>query len=576
MQTQQTKDLSTHKVYSDGTELPGTLQIISIVVEQTINRVPVARIIFKDGDPSKQNFEVSNNAFFEPGKTIKIEAGFHSQNKLIFEGMIIKQHLKLKGAKDSLLVVECKDKAYRMTLARKSKYFLNVKDSDAVETILGGYELKKGVDPTPITHKQLVQYNATDWDFMISRMEMNGFVVWIDNGTVNCKKPVVESSGAVTTTFGTDVLAFDAQLDATHQYESVTCEAWDISAQDIATSQNESVGIAEAGNLTSTTLAGKVNEKAIRFMHSGKLPVEELKHWATALQKKNVLSKARGTITCKGNFDAKPMSTLTMSGFGDHLNGNHFISGVRHELRNNLWETSIQFGWSQEIFADQFQLHHAPAAGILPSVHGLQVGVVTQIEDDKENEFRVQVKFPLMDNKADGIRARIALLDAGNGRGSYFMPEVHDEVIVGFINNDPRDAVILGMLNSSKNPAPFTPTKDNFEKGFVTKNKLKVIFNDDEKSILIQTPKGNEIKFTEKEKKVTLKDQHKNMIEMTKEGIKIESCKDIILKAKKDIKAEGVNIEMKGSGNFKAEGSGGAKLSSSGSTDLKGSIVNIN
>jgi Rhs element Vgr protein len=576
MPSQPTTDLSTHKVYSEGNELPGTFQIVSIVVDRSINKIPLARIILKDGDPSTQNFMASNKPEFEPGKTIKIEAGFHNQNQVIFEGMIIKQHIKLKGGRDSFLVVECKDKAFKMTLARKNKYFIDTKDSAAVEAMLGNYQLQKEVESTPVEHKQLVQYNATDWDFMVSRMEINGLVVYAENGKVICKKPVVESSATVTTTFGTDVLAFDAQLDASHQYETVTCKSWDMSSQEVSESENESVGITEAGDLSSSSLSGKVNEGSIVYTHAGKLPVEELKHWATARQKKNVLSKSRGIITCKGKFDAKPAGTLELSGFGDHLNGNHFISGVRHELKNNLWESTIQFGWWPELFSEQYSITQPPASGILPAVHGLQIGVVTQIEEDPESEFRIQVKFPLMDNDAEGIRARIALLDAGNERGSFFMPEINDEVIVGFINDDPRDAVILGMLNSSSKPAPFTPSDDNHEKGFVTRSKMKLVFNDDKKIILLQTPAGKEITLDEDQQKIILKDENDNKIEMSSDGIVIESCKDIILKATNDIKNDGVNIEMKGSGNFKAEGSGGAKLSSSGSTDVKGSIVNIN
>lgn len=576
MPAQQTQDLSTHKIYSEGSEVPGTFQVVSVVVDRSINKIPLARIVLKDGDPSTQNFNAANSAEFEPGKTIKIEAGFHNQNETIFEGVVIRQNIRLKNGRDSFLVVECKDMAYKMTLARKNKYYVDMKDSDIVESILGNYELQKDVDATSTEHKQLVQYNATDWDFMVSRMEVNALVVLVENGKVTCKKPTVESSANVTTEFGTDVLAFDAQLDASFQYSTVTCKAWDMSSQEVAESDNESAGVTEAGDLSSSTLAGKVNEGSIEYTHSGKLAQEELKSWATARQTKNILSKARGIVTCKGKFDAKPMGTLELSGFGDHLNGNHFISGVRHELKNSLWESTIQFGWWPEWFTEMYPVNHPPASGIVPAIHGLQIGVVTQLEEDPESEFRVQVKFPLMDNDAEGIRARVALLDAGNERGSFFMPEINDEVIVGFINDDPRDAVILGMLNSSSKPAPFTPSDDNHEKGFVTRSKMKLIFNDDKKSILLQTPAGKEITLDEDQQKIIIKDENDNKLEMSSDGITIESCKDIILKATGDIKADGINVEMKGSGNFKAEGSGGAKLSSSGTTDVKGSLVNIN
>lgn len=576
MAAQITKDLSTYKIFLNGSVLPGTMQVVSVIVERSINKIPLARIILKDGDPSTQDFPASNSNLFEPGTPVKIEAGFHNQNANIFEGVVVKQSIRLKNGRDSFLVVECKDKAYKMTLSRKNKYFIDVKDSEAVETILKSYGLKGEVATTAVKHKQLVQYSSTDWDFIVSRIEINGMVMYMDNGRLLSKKTEVASNADFSLVFGNDVISFDAQLDASHQYETVTCIAWDISTHDLAKSDNQHLSLLEAGNLSSANLAGKINEKTIEYAHSGKLNTEELKSWATARQTKNILSKARGVITCKGKFEAKPTGTISISGFGDRYKGNHFISGVRHELKESLWETTIQFGWWPELFSEQFNISNAPASALLPAVQGLQIGVVTKIEKDPEKEFRVQVRFPLMDNKSEGIWARIALLDAGKERGSFFMPDLKDEVIVGFINDDPRDAVILGMLNSSKHPAPIQPNDDNDEKGFYTRSKLKLTFDDKKKIILLHTPKGKEITLDEAQKKIILKDEFKNRIEMSENGILIESCKDIQLKAKKDINAEGVNVAMKGSGNFKAEANGGAKLSSAGTTDVKGSIVNIN
>jgi Rhs element Vgr protein len=577
MPDQPTQDLSSFKVYSEGNELPGTFNILSVMVERSINKVPIARIIMKDGDPSAQDFSNSNSAELEPGKQVKIEAGFHNQVQTIFEGVIIKQNIRLKNGRESYLVIECKDKSYAMTLSRKSKYFLDSTDSDAIETLAGSYGLQKDIASTSVTHKQLVQSFCTDWDFMISRSELNGMVVLCDNGKVVIKKPTVASSANVNCAFGTvEVLSFEAQLDATHQYDSVTCKSWSFGDQEVTESENDPVSLTEAGDLSSSSLVGKVNGTTVEYVHSGKLTQDELKNWASAQQTKNILSKARGTITCKGKFDARPTETLELTGFGNHFNGKHFISAVRHELKDSLWETSIQFGWWPELFTEQYAINQVPASGVIAAIPGLQIGVVTALEGDPESEFRIQVKFPLMDNQSDGIWARVALLDAGDNRGSYFMPEISDEVIVGFVNADPRDAIVLGMLNSSSKPAPFTPSDDNDEKGFVTRSEMKLVFNDKKPSITLETPGGRMFTLDDEEKKIILSDKDKNKIEMSSDGIVIESCKDLVLKAKKDIKGDGVNVEIKASGNFKGEGSGGAKLSSSGTTEVKGSFVNIN
>jgi uncharacterized protein involved in type VI secretion and phage assembly len=136
--------------------------------------------------------------------------------------------------------------------------------------------------------------------------------------------------------------------------------------------------------------------------------------------------------------------------------------------------------------------------------------------------------------------------------------------------------MVLGMCNSSDRPAPITAADDNHEKGFQTRSKMKMIFNDEKKSFTIETPGGNKFIISEDEKKIHFEDQNGNKIIMNQEGIKMESIKNIEFKASADIKAEGVNVNVKGSGNTKVEGGSGAEISSGGSTKVSGSMVQIN
>ncbi|HSF56048.1 MAG TPA: hypothetical protein VLA71_19990, partial [Algoriphagus sp.] len=151
-----------------------------------------------------------------------------------------------------------------------------------------------------------------------------------------------------------------------------------------------------------------------------------------------------------------------------------------------------------------------------------------------------------------------------------------DEVIVGFINEDPRDPVILGKLYSSAKPAPFTQNDDNHQKGIVTRSQLKLVFDDEKKSISIETPNGNKITLSDDEGSILLEDENGNKVTLSSDGISLDSAKDIILKASGDVKIEGTGIEIKASAQMKAEGGSGAEFSSSGSTKVKGSIVQIN
>jgi len=266
---------------------------------------------------------------------------------------------------------------------------------------------------------------------------------------------------------------------------------------------------------------------------------------------------------------------MELRGVGERFNGNVFVTAIRHQFNVNNWETDIQFGLSLQRLSQQNDVPDTPAAGLVPPVHGLHIGVVTQLEDP-EAEDRVRVRMPMVDPDDEGIWARIASLDAGDTRGAFFRPEIDDEVVLGFLNDDPRDPIILGMLNSSAKPAPISASDANPEKGFVTRSGMKLIFDDDAVSLNIETPKGNRITLSDDEGSIVLEDENGNKIEMNGDGISIESSGNISIRADQDVNIEGLNVMLKANLEFKAEGSAGAELTSSGIAKLTGSQVQIN
>jgi len=570
------KSVVTHTIISGGTEVSKQYQLLSIIVNKEVNRIPMATLVYTDGEPSKQSFELSGKADFEPGKEIEIKAGYSSDEKLLFKGIVIKHSIRVRN-KNSVLIIECKDKAVKMTAACKNKYALDTKDSDIIEELIDTYGLEKDVATTSVTHKQIVQYNCTDWDFMLCRADVNGLLCIPNDGKLSVAPPEFSGEAALTIQYGATVHNLDAEIDARLQYKSVKGSVWNYTDQELVKdTEAEDPGVPDAGNLSADALADVIGETEYRLFNSAKIEEPELQAWVNAAMMKNRLAKIRGKVTTDGTADVLPGQLIQLNGVGDRFEGKLFVTGIRHQITEGLWQTTFQFGINPEWFVQTYNVQQPLSGAMLPAIQGLHIGIVTQLESDPDGEDRILVKIPVINNDEDGIWCRVSTLDAGDKRGTFFRPEISDEVIVGFINNDPRHAVVLGMLNSSAKPAPLTAADDNHEKGYVSRSEMKMIFNDDKKSFTLETPGGNKFIITEDEKKIHLEDQNGNKITMNEDGIKIESIKDIILKAAKDINAEGVNINIKGSAQTKVEGSSGAEVSSGGTTNVKGSIVNIN
>ncbi|MCF6257975.1 MAG: type VI secretion system tip protein VgrG [Gammaproteobacteria bacterium] len=580
-------------LFCDGSALEDNIQVASVNVIKSVNKLPFAKIVLLDGDIAGQDFPVSNSNHFKPGAEIKVNAGYGDDEETIFEGIVIRHGIKISGDNDSRLVIECRDKAVAMTVGRKNANYIDSRDSDVITTLIGHYSgLSASVEATTTEHKELVQYYSTDWDFMLSRAEANGMLVCVDDAAVTVGPPKGDEAAVLKVTYGEDLLEFSADLDARSQLASVATVAWDSSKQEISSEDVTAVTVGASGNLASAELAKVIGLDKFRLQSPVPQESAALTNWAKGQQLKAALARIRGRMKFQGSALAKIGGMVELAGVGERFNGNLYVSVVEHEIANGQWSTRVDFGMSDNWFAQQRDLVAPPASGLLPGVEGLQVGVVMKLDEDPASEFKIQVKLPIMEAEQEGVWARLANFYASEGIGAFFIPEIGDEVVLGYLNNDPNNPVVLGSLYSSKRAAPYELTADNYTKALVTKEQLKIEFDDEKKVITIVTPGGNTAILNDDEKSILLQDQNGNKVELAEGGITLDSPKDINITAMgkinieatdavavsslADVTVEGLNVSNKAQVGFTAEGSATAELTASGQTTIKGAMVMIN
>lgn len=572
-------DLPTFTIMVEGEDVSAKYGFVSLSVARAVNRISVAKVVLNDGDVSKRDFERSNMEIFAPGKKVTIKGGYHRDEDIIFAGIIVKHAIRAPHTGTSSLTIEMRHEAVKLTVGRKNKSFAKKKDKDVISSILGEAGVSGTVDATDVEHEDLVQYYVSNWDFILSRADVNGLLVFLDDKGIKIKKPDTSSSPVFKLEYGRHIVDFEAEMDARDQYEDVKTVGWDYSKQETVEGKAKPPSGKEEGNIDGKKLSETIGVKKYLMQHPGLTKKEELDTWATSKLMRSRLSKIMGRVRVHGTPGVKPGDVVELAGLGNRFNGNVFVSAVSNTYSvKSVWYTDIFFGFSQNWFTDLFDVTDKPAAGLLPAMNGLHVGTVTKIDDADGGEFRVRVKLPLIDGSNEDVWARVATLDAGDSYGVVVRPKKGNEVVMGFVNDDPRDAVILGVLHSKKNKTPkdLEAKKADKKYGWFTKGEIKLYIDDEKKIVLVETPAKNTLIIDDDKKSITLMDQHKNKIIMDDKGILIETPKDLVMKATGDVKMEGKNITEKAQMQYKASGSSGAELSSSGQAVLKGSIVKIN
>jgi Rhs element Vgr protein len=520
-------DIVSQKVWINHTVLSNEILLSQFTVQKAFNKVASARLVFVDGSAAERDFALSSGDLFKPGNDISIELGYDGNVETVFEGIIVKHSIKVGQHGSSLLMIEAKDKAIKLTGARKSNYFSEKTDSDIISELITGGGLQSDVEATTFSHKQMVQFDATDWDFIITRAEANSMLVFTDDGKMVVKKPATLGAPAITAMFGSNILEFEAELDARRQAKSVKADSWSIANLNLDQSSDGTANFTETGNLSSEELAN-VMESEIQLSHPGNLSQQQLQDWADAYALRSKLSKAVGRVRLQGNAAVKPGTLIALSGVGDRFNGNVFVSGVLHHFDGN-WTSDVQFGWADTWFYKKEDVMNKPASGLLPGIHGLQIGKVVDI-NDPEGNYRLKVHVPTITGGDEGIWARVVSLDAGENRGIYFRPQVADEVILGFLNDDPREVIVLGCLHSKDKKA--LPFRENEEFGFITKEKVKVLLDDANKKLTlsVDTGSGEKTIILNDSGALEMKDENGNSIKMSSSGINIEASGNVTIK----------------------------------------------
>ena len=582
-------------ITANGKPLNSTYQVIAVDIWTGVNKLPRARLVISDGSPNSATFPISETPTLIPGASLDIALGYDGQQTPVFSGLVCQQGLSISRNGPSQLIVEAADKATVMTLARKNAIFEKTTDSKVIEKLIGQASLEADVKATSEVLPAVVQFYCSDWDLMLVRAQLNGMVVTTAAGKVTVAPPDTAAKPVLSLTYGQSILDFRAGMDATSQYKAsaIQSQAWDPATQALAVSGQASTSVSEPGNLSSEQLAAVFDVKQYLQQTAGTLAPAELTAWSSAELMKTRLAKIRGEVQFQGSALATVGSMVTLAGLGDRFNGDAYVSGVHHRVAQGLWLTSATIGLSPEWFAATAPQMVAPgAAGQLPAAANLQTGVVLKTDQDPAGEYRVQVSLPLLQAGTLGLWARLGGFYASQGFGAEFYPEVGDEVVVAFMNGDPRFPVILGALYSKKNPPPLPPDADNSQKTIVTRAGMRLDFFDKDTALEISTKKKHSIRLDDKDGKLTIKDSNGNTIVLADSGISLDSAGKITLTAKGDISLAaqgkltlkgqagvdiaGATISAKADTSFAAQGSAEAKLTSGGMVTVQGAMVKIN
>ncbi|MEV5987453.1 VgrG-related protein [Streptomyces sp. NPDC052051] len=362
-------------------------------------------------------------------------------------------------------VVRGLDESYRLFRGRRVAGYQNMTLADICVQVARRAGLKPGtMEVAGPVLEHVAQPNISDWEFLRALVEEAGAQLHVTDGQLHVVKPTGASAAPDTSAradrdplvleMGANLLRCRAGVSAAEQVSAVEVRGWDVRAK------QPLIGRADAGEAATLELGVTAAEVARPFgdadfvvsdaPYDNQARVDQA---AKSLAARIAGSFAELEAVIRGNPEVRAGGAVTLAGVGAPFEGRYTVTSSRHvfdPLRG--YETWVTVSGQQE--RSLYGLTGGGSGsngGTAGRCSGLANGTVTDTKDP-EGLGRVKVRFPWLSDEYASDWARTAQ-SGGTGGGEAFIPEVGDEVLVGFEQGRlDRPYVLAGLHNGQDKP----------------------------------------------------------------------------------------------------------------------------
>jgi phage protein D len=512
------------------------MKLRDITMESTIHLPDVAVVSFHD-----KGMKLVDSGLFEVGKSLKILSRENNKDKRIFDGEIIQVEPQFSYP-NIYMTVRAFDRLHRLNRGKYTRDFQNMSDADIAKKIAG--EMKLGsskIESTSPIHPYVFQDNETNLEFLQKRAEGIGYTVYVRDKELHFEKPQKSDvDDEIELNWGQDgLMDFQPQLTTLDQHTEFEVRGWDSDKKKAivarATKGESQPDIAETDN---TGQAQKAGGKAVQVLSTTIRNQSVADQLVKAEANRNSGGFVQAEGTCGGNPGIVAGAKINIPNIGDKFKGTYVVTHATHRYNTSKSYTTDFSISAQHTNTLMAMLENA--GGESGSRAGFMVGIVTNCDDPKDLG-RVKVKFPALSEDKESDWARVVGIGAGKGRGFEWIPDVNDEVLVGFEQGDIHLPYIMGGLWNGVD-TPYKKKGDYLDGGHVVRRYIQtnngksedshlIIIDDSSSSpgITITDSKGNIIHIDTKENKISI--HAKGDIELDGDNVKITGKTEVSIKA---------------------------------------------
>lgn len=531
-----------------------------VVVDQDLYRPAMFAISLVD-----PRHDIVEQSGLKPGVSIEIAAVGQGADE--GEALVAGQVVSIECDYDQLgarVVVRGYDAAHRLHRTRRTRVFRNMTDSDIVKQVANDAGLQVGlIEPTSEVHDHVSQANVTDWEFLSDRARSAGLDLTIVDGELQLGRrgtsdaaPPDVGEDPRRLLFGYNLEAFHARVSAADQVANVQVRGWDDERKEpVAATVAAGTEAAGLDAAAPSELAGLFGSPTFVAVTRPIRSEREAESTAKVLAERIGSAFAEAEGTAHGNTALRAGAAVRVSGVSEQFNGAYVLTRVKHVINRRGYRTLFTVSGRH----DRSLLGLVAGSNGNGNGHGHGDGLegrrapgfvrgLVSDNADPEHLGRVKVRLPWLDEAYSSNWAPVIQLGAGPDSGTFFLPAVGDEVLVGFEHGRVDQPIIVGgLFNGTDKPPSYSSYLDDGAvtgRGIWSRTGHQLTFHDadDLAGIVLQAVDGRRSVVS-----VGLNAKDRKLVLISDDKVEVRATGDIELK--------GTNVTIEADGQLVLKGS---------------------
>jgi Bacteriophage probable baseplate hub protein len=290
----------------------------------------------------RQEFKHSDGPLFKEGVKLEVTLGYDATVISLVKGEVTALEPEFHEDEAPTLKVEGYDLLHRFRRGRKTKSYIQLKDSDIARQIASNLGLSAEVDDTGVTHEYLLQDNLTDIDFLLERAQRIRYELMIEDGTLHFRKAANDKSKVVSLEFGFTLRSFYPRLSTASQVSEVLVQGWDVKTKKAITGRARSGDAVSMGK----QLGASITESA--FFAAKEIIIDtpifsegEANQIAKGKFNDMAVEFITGEGTAIGNGDIQAGSVIELSKLGQRFSGLYYVTSATHTIDSTGYSTKF-------------------------------------------------------------------------------------------------------------------------------------------------------------------------------------------------------------------------------------------